>query len=47
MHEVKTQVDNNTNRISTLENHTVNIGDKVLNNAKSYTGYRTKSVAIL
>ena len=37
LHEVKTQVDNNTNRISTLENNTVNIGDKVLNNAKSYT----------
>ena len=38
LHEVKTQVDNNTNRISTLENNTANIGDKVLNNAKSYTG---------
>ena len=37
LHEVKTQVDNNTNRISTLENNTANIGDKVLNNAKSYT----------
>ena len=37
LHEVKTQVDNNTNRISTLENNTVNIGEKVLNNAKSYT----------
>ena len=37
LHEVKTQVDNNTNRISTLENNAVNIGDKVLNNAKSYT----------
>lgn len=31
LYEVKTQVDNNTNRISTLENNTVNIGDKVLN----------------
>ena len=35
LHVVKTQVDNNTNRISMLENNTVNIGDKVLNNVKS------------
>lgn len=44
MHEVKTQVDNNTNRISTLENNTVNIGDKVLNNAKSYTNRQVSKV---
>ena len=42
--EVKTQVDNNTNRISTLENNTVNIGDKVLNNAKSYTDRQVSKV---
>lgn len=44
LHEVKTQVDNNTNRISTLENNTVNIGDKVLNNAKSYTDRQVSKV---
>ncbi|PQL58867.1 hemagglutinin [Veillonella infantium] len=44
LHEVKTQVDNNTNRISTLENNTVNIGDKVLNNAKSYTDHQVSKV---
>ena len=44
LHEVKTQVDNNTNRISTLENNTVNIGDKVLNNAKSYTDRHVSKV---
>lgn len=44
LHEVKTQVDNNTNRISTLENNTVNIGDKVLNNAKSYTDKQVSKV---
>ena len=44
LHEVKTQVDNNTNRISTLENNTVNIGDKVLNNAKSYTDQQVSKV---
>lgn len=44
LHEVKTQVDNNTNRISTLENNTVNIGDKVLNNAKSYTDRQASKV---
>ena len=44
LHEVKTQVDNNTNRISTLENNTVNIGDKVLNNAKSYTDRQVSQV---
>ena len=44
LHEVKTQVDNNTNRISTLENNTANIGDKVLNNAKSYTDQQVSKV---
>lgn len=44
LHEVKTQVDNNTNRISTLENNTSNIGDKVLNNAKSYTDKQVSKV---
>ena len=44
LHEVKTQVDNNTNRISTLENNTVNMGDKVLNNAKSYTDRQVSKV---
>ena len=44
LHEVKTQVDNNTNRISTLENNTANIGDKVLNNAKSYTDKQVSKV---
>lgn len=44
LHEVKTQVDNNTNRISTLENNTANIGDKVLNNAKSYTDRQVSKV---
>lgn len=44
LHEVKTQVDNNTNRISTLENNTANIGDKVLNNAKSYTDRQVAKV---
>ena len=44
LHEVKTQVDNNTNRISTLENNTVNIGDKVLHNAKSYTDRQVSKV---
>lgn len=44
LHEVKTQVDNNTNRISTLENNTVNIGDKVFNNAKSYTNRQVSKV---
>ena len=44
LNEVKTQVDNNTNRISTLENNTVNIGDKVLNNAKSYTDRQVSKV---
>ena len=44
LHEVKTQVDNNTNRISTLENNTTNIGDKVLNNAKSYTDRQVSKV---
>ena len=44
LHEVKTQVDTNTNRISTLENNTVNIGDKVLNNAKSYTDRQVSKV---
>ena len=44
LHEVKTQVDNNTNRISTLENNTANIGDKVLNNAKSYTDQQVSRV---
>ena len=44
LYEVKTQVDNNTNRISTLENNTVNIGDKVLNNAKSYTDRQVSKV---
>ena len=44
LHEVKMQVDNNTNRISTLENNTVNIGDKVLNNAKSYTDRQVSKV---
>ena len=44
LHEVKTQVNNNTNRISTLENNTVNIGDKVLNNAKSYTDHQVSKV---
>ena len=44
LHEVKTQVDNNTNRISTLENNTVNIGDKMLNNAKSYTDRQVSKV---
>jgi len=44
LHEVKTQVDNNTNRISTLENNTVNIGKKVLNNAKSYTDQQVSKV---
>ena len=44
LHEVKTQVDNNTNRIFTLENNTVNIGDKVLNNAKSYTDRQVSKV---
>ena len=44
LHEVKTQVDNNTNRISTLENNTVNIGEKVLNNAKSYTDRQVSKV---
>lgn len=44
LHEVKTQVDNNTSRISTLENNTVNIGDKVLNNAKSYTDRQVSKV---
>ena len=44
LHEVKTQVDNNTNRISTIENNTVNIGDKVLNNAKSYTDRQVSKV---
>ena len=44
LHEVKTQVDNNTNRISTLENNTVNIGDKVLNNVKSYTDQQVSKV---
>ena len=44
LHEVKTQVDNNTNRISTLENNTTNIGDKVLNNAKSYTDQQVSKV---
>lgn len=44
LHEVKTQVDNNTNRISTLENNTINIGDKVLNNAKSYTDRQVSKV---
>lgn len=44
LHEVKTQVDNNTNRISTLENNTVNIGAKVLNNAKSYTDRQVSKV---
>ena len=44
LHEVKTQVDNNTNRISTLENNTVNIGDKVLNNAKAYTDRQVSKV---
>lgn len=44
LHEVKTQVDNNTNRISTLENNTANIGDKVLNNAKSYTDHQVSKV---
>lgn len=44
LHEVKTQVDNNTNRISTLENNTVNIGDTVLNNAKSYTDRQVSKV---
>ena len=44
LHEVKTQVDNNTNRISTLENNTVKIGDKVLHNAKSYTDRQVSKV---
>ena len=44
LHEVKTQVDTNTNRISTLENNTVNIGEKVLNNAKSYTDRQVSKV---
>ena len=44
LHEVKTQVDNNTNRISTLENNTADIGDKVLNNAKSYTDQQVSKV---
>lgn len=44
LHEVKTQVDNNTNRIFTLENNTVNISDKVLNNAKSYTDHQVSKV---
>ncbi len=44
LHEVKTQVDNNTNPISTLENNTVNIGDKVLNNAKSHTDRQVSKV---
>lgn len=44
LHEVKTQVDNNTNRISTLENNTANIGEKVLNNAKSYTDQQVSKV---
>ena len=44
LHEVKTQVDNNTNRIFTLENNTSNIGDKVLNNAKSYTDKQVSKV---
>lgn len=44
LHEVKTQVDNNTNRISTLENNTANIGDKVLSNAKSYTDRQVSKV---
>lgn len=44
LHEVKTQVDNNTNRISTLENNTANIGDKVFNNAKSYTDQQVSKV---
>lgn len=44
LHEVKTQVDTNTNRISTLENNTVNIGEKVLNNAKSYTDQQVSKV---
>ena len=44
LHEVKTQVDNNTDRISTLENNTANIGDKVLNNAKSYTDRQVSKV---
>lgn len=44
LHEVKTQVDNNTNRISTLENNTANIGNKVLNNAKSYTDQQVSKV---
>lgn len=44
LHEVKTQVDNNTNRISMLENNTANIGDKVLNNAKSYTDRQVSKV---
>lgn len=44
LHEVKTQVDNNTNRIFTLENNTANIGDKVLNNAKSYTDQQVSKV---
>ena len=44
LHEVKTQVDTNTNRISTLENNTVNIGEKVLNNAKSYTDRQISKV---
>ncbi len=44
LHEMKTQVDNNTNRISTLENNTANIGDKVLNNAKSYTDQQVSKV---
>ena len=44
LHEVKTQVDTNTNRISTLENNAVNIGEKVLNNAKSYTDQQVSKV---
>lgn len=44
LHEVKTEVDNNTNRISTLENNMANIGDKVLNNAKSYTDRQVSKV---
>lgn len=44
LYEVKTQVDNNTNRISALENNTSNIGDKVLNNAKSYTDKQVSKV---
>ena len=40
----KADGDNNTNRISTLENNTANIGDKVLNNAKSYTDRQVSKV---